>query len=134
MEVQKLLNLSKDYEKLYATLIELGDVPGCYGIPCFVDHKYKISDKDYVLRDISCARYWPDEPRISVGVRGIGHIETYHKDTKDIKTQFIEQCKYYDLEWVDTTIKAEALVCEHSFVSSVAYKGARICSKCGVLK
>lgn len=34
------------------------------------------------------------------------------------------------------SLKGDAIqrICEHNFVSSVAYKGARVCSKCGVYK
>jgi len=83
-------SLSRDYEKLF-TLIHTNL------IVCFVDYSTSSGRK---LRDVAKIRYDKDREHISVGARGIGYIEAFAFNGRNLKEDFIFQCKVTNLEYI----------------------------------
>jgi hypothetical protein len=88
-------NTSKNYEKLF-------ELVQTQRIACIVTYDSKISDtKSIELRDICTSGVFTDKDRVDIGCRGTGYITAFPFDGNTTKEEFIKQCKYYKLEYIE---------------------------------
>jgi len=76
---------SKNYDKLF-------DILKSCNVVCFVKKKQQFR--------VCEAKFSKNKKHISVGTVGIGYIEAFPFKEKNLKEDFIEQCKYWDLSYI----------------------------------
>lgn len=87
---------SKDYELLYELI-------KTQRVVCFVQCK------DYKVKDIAQSSAIFREEHINIGARGIGYVSAFDFEDKTIKEDFIEQCNFYDLEFIEPNKKEKQI-------------------------
>lgn len=88
-------NASKDYNKLFELVQN-------QRVICIVTTTNKLSNGDSIeIKNVCSNTALANKTSISIGTKGIGYIDAIEFEDKSLKEDFIEQCEFYKLEYID---------------------------------